>query len=294
MADGTRLGSARAVLLEELLRVANLSEQSERRLLGVIAQFLSFVDGSLGLPLNEVSGSNVERFVHAPGIDGAPPSVATSHLRRSAVRLLFRVLRSAGEVLHDPTLDVALPPRSSLASRPLTDEEIVLGRSFAEHTLGETRQPTAWALAEASARTSELPLIVPEHLDLARRRVWIPGSTKTYARWGTLSDWGVATLERRLRALPDSAVAVPLVYSGHGSAESRQVSSCTAIADTLRRAGLADQPDVRPVSVAAWAGRRVLDETGRIEAAAAALGLRSLDAAARLVGWDWRAETTQR
>jgi hypothetical protein len=51
---------------------------------------------------------------------------------------------------------------------------------------------------------------------------------------------------------------------------------------------------VRPVSVAAWAGARVLADTGRIEAAARALGCRSLDTAARLLRFDWRAtEDTQ-
>jgi integrase/recombinase XerC len=41
------------------------------------------------------------------------------------------------------------------------------------------------------------------------------------------------------------------------------------------------------MSVAAWAGRRVLDDTGSIEAAARTMGVRSLDRAARLVGHDW-------
>jgi integrase/recombinase XerC len=290
VADGTRVAGVGEVLLEELLRVAGLSEQSERRLLGVITQFLRFVDRSLELPLAEVCRSQVERFVHAPDADGAAPSIATSHLRRSAVRLLFRVLRSAGQVLHDPTLDLVLPPRSSLAARPLTDDEVVLGRSFSEYTLGETRHQAAWALAETTARTSELPVILPQHVDLGHRRVWIPGSTKTDARWGALSDWGVETLDRRLRVLEREGSDGPIVYGGQGGAESRQASSCAAIADTLRRAGLTDQPDVRPISVAAWAGRRVLEESGRIELAAAALGVRSLDAAARLVAWDWQSE----
>jgi len=36
----------------------------------------------------------------------------------------------------------------------------------------------------------------------------------------------------------------------------------------LTRAGLAGEPDVRPASVAAWAGRRILEETGRIDVVA--------------------------
>ncbi len=90
-----------------------------------------------------------------------------------------------------------------------------------------------------------------------------------------------------LGASPDT----PLVYEGAGGGESRQASACAAISETLRRAGLAGEPDVRPVSVAAWAGARILEQTGQIEAVARALGVRSLDRAARLIGWDW---TTRR
>ena len=76
--------------------------------------------------------------------------------------------------------------------------------------------------------------------------------------------------------------------AGSGSTQSRQASSCEAIGETLRRAGLGDERDVRPSSVAAWAGARVFAESGRIEVAAVALGIRSLDRAARLIGHDWR------
>ena len=43
------------------------------------------------------------------------------------------------------------------------------------------------------------------------------------------------------------------------------------------------------MSVAAWAGSRVFRETGRIDAVAHALGMRNLDRAAALIGWDWQA-----
>ena len=44
---------------------------------------------------------------------------------------------------------------------------------------------------------------------------------------------------------------------------------------------------LRPSSVAAWAGRRCFDETGDITKVAQLLGVRSLDQAARIIGWDW-------
>ena len=274
-----------------LREIARLSEQSERRLLVLMLRFLRYVEHGYGITaLCEVTAEHVRAFVLAPsgGRKASAPSVATSHLRRSAVRLLFRVLRQASVVEHDPTLDLLLPARSSLSARPLTDDEVALGRSFSSRTLGETRQPAAWALAEATARTSELPEIRVRDVDLDSGRVRIAGSTKTDPRWGQLTEWGAETLARRI-AMLGASPAAPLVYEGSGSGESRQASACTAISETLRRAGLAGEPDVRPVSVAAWAGARVFEQTGQIETVARALGMRSLDRAARLIAWDWTA-----
>jgi integrase/recombinase XerC len=203
------------------------------------------------------------------------------------VRLLFSVLRGAGDVGHDPTLDLALPPRSTVPSRALTDDEVAVCRSFSLETTTETRHPTAWALAEASARTSEIPSVRVCDVDLGSGRVWLAGGTKVEARHSALTEWGVKQLARRLDALSGCASDTPVVYGGSRRGESGQASSCIAITDTLRRAGLAGEPDVRPISVAAWAGRRAFDANGRIEDAARVLGVRSLDRAARLIGWDW-------
>jgi site-specific recombinase XerC len=217
-----------------------------------------------------------------------PPSVATMHLRRSALRLYFRTLRQLELFDGDPTLDLVLPARSCLAVRPLTDDEIVVCRSFSLQTLTATRQPAAWALAEATARTSEIPHIVVSDLDFTNRRVWIHGSSKAEARWGSLSDWGATQLARRIGSLKNVAGEDPAVaYEGRGSEESAQASSCIAIAETLMRAGIGREPDVRPGSVVAWAGRRIFEETGSIEEVACRLGIRSLDRAASFIGWGW-------
>jgi integrase/recombinase XerC len=266
-----------------------LSEQSERRLLQVIFRFLRYVDAAGIVSLGDVAPEVVRDFVFArSGSSNSEPSIATSHLRRSAVRLLFRVLREASVVDHDPTIDVVLPPRSSLAARPLTDDEIALGRSFSFKSLNETRRPAAWALAEATARTSEISNVRARDLDFSRGQVWLAGGTKSEARWAALTDWGLEVLERRLEVI-GAAPDTPLVYAGAGTDESRQASACAAIAETLRRAGLAGEADVRPVSITAWAGQKIFEDSGQIEAVARALGIRSLDRTAALIGWDWAA-----
>lgn len=78
-----------------------------------------------------------------------------------------------------------------------------------------------------------------------------------------------------------------LVYSGTNTGAG-QVATCHAISTVLVRAGLAGGRDVRPLSVAGWAGRRVFTATGDMAAVARALGVRSLDQASRLIGHDWK------
>jgi integrase/recombinase XerC len=196
---------------------ADLSEQSERRLLEIICRFLRYLDSAGIGSLTEVSPATVRDFVVArSAASGAKPSVATSHLRRSAIRLLFRSLRQAEVVAHDPTMDLALPPRSSLAARPLTDDEVALGRSFSLKSMTETRRPAAWALAEATARTAEIASARVGDLDLGSGQVWLAGGTKVEPRWARLTPWGVQALERRLDGVgtdPDML----LVYEGAGS-----------------------------------------------------------------------------
>jgi hypothetical protein len=125
--------------------------------------------------------------------------------------------------------------------------------------------------------------------------MWIHGSSKTESRWCVLTEWGAGQVARHVRGLGSGiGGATPLAYAGCGNVESRRSFSSQAIRETLQRAGLTADPYVRPASLAAWAGVCVMRETRRIEAVAAALGVRSLDTAARMIGWDWTAERTGR
>ncbi len=243
--------------------------------------------------MTEIAEEHVEGFVFAPSGCGSKrrrPSVATMHLRRSALRLYFRTARQLGLCTGDPTLDLVLPARSSLHMRPLTDDEVALCRSFSVSSLTETRRPAAWALAEATARTSEIPHIRIRDVDVDERRVWLWGSTKAEPRCGRLTEWGCKHLARRVERVNSKGPDALLIYEGAREDKVAQISSCIAIAEVLRMAGLGKEPDVRPHSVVAWAGRAVLSDSGRIEAVARALGARSLDRTASLIGWEWREE----
>lgn len=255
----------------------------------IVDRFALFALNGFGSSsLQEVSPEIAKAFIRATTGAGEAPSVSTMHWRRSALRLLFRAARDAGLVNGDPTLDLVLPPRSSLGTRPLTDDEVALCRSVAQWSLAGSRRAAVWALAEATCRSSELPNISADDVDLATGRVWISGGKTTDPRQGRLSEWGIQQVKARV--LEVDQPSRPLVYSGRSPSGAGQVAGSTALVDVLTRAGLRHEPDVRPGSVAAWAGRRVLDETGRIELAARALGVRSLDRAAGIVGWNWRTD----
>jgi integrase/recombinase XerC len=289
------------VTLTELVMAARgaitgrgLSIDSIGRLGDLMGRFAAFAERGCGVVLaSDVTEEVVEGFVGARSGRGQPPAVATMHLRRCVVRLLFAEGRGLGLVDHDPTLDIRLPPRSSLRTRPLTDDEVMLCRSLSVSSPQETRDPVAWVLAEATARSSELARIRIRDLDLEHDRVWIAGGTKTEPRWGQLSGWARTQIGRRLRSLQGAAPETRLVCPTATPGVSATSSASTAIARTLRRAGLGDEPDVRPSSVAAWVGAQAHARGARIEQVAAMLGIRSLDRTAEFIGWHWYAGTTE-
>lgn len=245
------------------------------------------VEGHGVTRVHEATPDRVRSFVTARHDGGAKPSISAMHWRRSAVRLLFRIWRQLGIADSDPTLDLTLPRRSQLTTRALTDDEGALCRWAALATAIDTRLPAVWALAESGATTGEIATVRAVDVDCSKRWVRLAGTTRTEPRTARLTEWGASQLTRRI-AMHQHEPSAPLLYDGSASSASAQASVSGAVGDILRRAGLGDEPDVRPRSVTAWAGRRVFDETHRIEDVATSLGLRSLDRAAALIGWDWR------
>ncbi len=259
---------------------------------GILDGFVGFCATGFGIvDLADVTPAMAEHFVQAPARDGMEPSLQLRHLRRTALRLVFRSARSAGWPVGDPTLDLMLPPRPGRSTRPLTDEEVAVCRGSAVWSLTDSRRSAAWALAEATCRTGELPFIQVTDLDLDAGRVWLHGGRRTKPRWGYLNDWGQAQVQRRLAVIGSDDPDTRIVYQGSNSLEGGRVSSSLALLDVLRRAGLANEPSVRPSSIAAWAGRQILAETGRIDVVAQRLGLTHLDTAADFIGWDWREDS---
>jgi site-specific recombinase XerD len=279
------------VVIASLETKADMAPASLDRFFGLMRRFAAFVSGAHGIPsLDEVETDHLSRFLEARTPSGLAPSVATIHLRRSAIRLLFREAGRIGAVRDDPTTNLDVPPRSSLPFRPLNDDEVALCRSFARRDMSGTREPAAWALSEASARCSELPFIRAGDIDVVEGSVFIAGGAKTASRYGELSDWGLVQVKRRLRALTAKDPQALLLGAATRNRASARASAYDAIRTTLDRAGLSHEPDVRPNSLVAWRGASALASGASIDEVARMLGIRSLDAAASFIGWDWQGE----
>lgn len=254
------------------------------RIAPVVSRFAEFAEGHGVKHLRQISTDVSAAFIRSRLDSGLAPTPATMHDRRSSLRLVFRVGRELGLIDGDPTLDLSLPPRSSQRTRPLTSDEVELGRDVALWNLASRRMASAWALAEATARGAELSTASVKDLDLEAGTVWLHGGKRTADRWGSLSNWGIKVLRGRLNEIGAND---SIVYAGQGSGISGQVSTCSAISAILIRAGLAGEPDVRPSSVAAWAARSSFDRGDDIHKVARMLGVPSLDQAAQIIGWDW-------
>lgn len=262
------------------------SEAQVRRLVRLAERFERFCFDGFGLSdLDEISTAVAWGFVTAADADGCPAGASLQRARRSSVRALYLCGREIGVTSIDPTTDVRLPALSRLRARPLTDDEVIECRAASAWSLTSSRRSVAWGLAEATCRSGEVPNVLAGDVDVETGSLIIRGGGRCRPRIGQLTDWGREQISQQVSqgADPDA----PLIYSGETARLGGLVSANSAISQVLQRAGLVDEPDVRPSSVVAWAGTKVLERTGRIELVADALGLASLDSAASFIGWDW-------
>ena len=261
-----------------------IMEGARQRATTTWTRFISFAAACGIGSLSDVTPSVATAFIHSRTSTGSKPSRQSMHNRRTCLRQLFRVARKVGLATADPTIDLVLPTRSSRLFRPLSNSEINLCRDAASLWTSSQRFSAVWALAEASARGAELGAVRTTDLDLAAGRVWLSGSLRVEPRWGVLTKWGATVLAQRLAETSNDAF---VAFQGSTAGSASRVSAASAVTAVLKRAGLGDYTDVRPMSVAAWAGRTAFDRDGDIAATAHLLGLRSLDATARMIGWDW-------
>lgn len=294
---GAPLGDQVAAALRVWKSRGEFSEQTLLRATETVGRFQKRLVASGVTRAEDVTTSDCLGFIDAITKHGTAPELATRHSRRVAVRMLFRTWRELGYEVGDPTLDLDLPPRTTRAARPLTDAEVVLCRAAARlGAAGGTslQRAVAWALAEATAVTSEVSAIRLCDLDSpdAPRFVELPGTRRVDARVGELTDWGAAVVGRQVALLRERSLPATtlLTYRGRGKPGQHvaQAAVCNAIGAVLDAAGLAGEQDVRPASVRNWAGRRLYDAGMPLERVARRLGSRTLDAAAEDIALEWR------
>jgi site-specific recombinase XerD len=264
--------------LEHLRSTGDLTDQTLARLGVDMARLVAYLEVRYGVEdIRAVGKEEVLAWINSSVPGGrSNPKVRTWRQRYWVVDKFFKTLRSLGLYDTDPLLDVPQPRTTSRSYRPLIDTEIEHARRHAARNRSDTRGPAAWALAEATATTSEIPEVTAADVDLARSMVWLTGGAKNVARWGWLTPFGVDAIGRHLVALGNAEPDVRLVFRGTG-ATSGQASSSKAIHEILRRSGLGSAPDVKPASVPAWAGVSCFMLTGDLETVRHLLGVRTLD-----------------
>jgi site-specific recombinase XerD len=274
------------------------SPQTRLRSIETVTRFTTRASVQGARTVHDLTPAICAGFVYAHGLSGRPPELATQHARRTILRTYFRTLRDLGLAPGDPTLDLTLPPRTTTAARPLTDDEVIacryavrLGRAGAT----SLQRAVCWALAEATAITSEITQVRVADLDDEDQPRWVRlmGSKRAEPRLGQLTDWGSRIVRRQVEVLLDAGASTTVLLTYRGRAvpgqHVAQASAANAIAETLRAAGLGDEADVRPASVRNWAGRRLYVDGMPIEQVALRLGARSLDAVVADIALDWRA-----
>ncbi|SHT89426.1 Site-specific recombinase XerD [Mycobacteroides abscessus subsp. abscessus] len=272
-----------------------MSTQTAVKFTLLASRFERFAAAHGATTIDTIGNDLVLKFVTAPGrtrhgaVSGA--AVATMHNRRSALRALFRTARLIGLIINDPTSGIALPNRTTSIRRPITNEEAALIRLMSQRDQ-PTRHTATAALLLAGAHTSELGHITADDIKAGTWAIRAHGSAKHDSRDLQLDSWSRQAVAMRAAHLTASLTSPnskpPVLCTGaDGTDAHKQARVCVTVREILTRAGLSDDPSIRPSSLTAYAARRNFDNTGRIEDAARVIGSRSLDSTAALIGYQW-------
>lgn len=238
------------------------------------------------------------RFATAPTRSDRSSTGSTGRVRLAAVRDAFECLVEAGVISENPSSTARIARLSTAALPcPLTPAEaqrlLATGRLFSTDTL----RPACGALALAGATHQEIARAVVT--DLAATSRVLLGCGAGAKRSIQLEVAATAALSARVRALrrewrrwkePWVPESVPLAMHRPVSAyrpESVAPTVSMNLSRALGRSGVT-RPGVRPRSCREYAANAVYARTGRVEDVAEHLGIVSLDAAYRLLDWQWQ------
>ncbi len=252
----------------------------------------------------DVTPSLCLRFCEAPSRDGHLPGGSTSRVRLAALRSAFDGLVEASLVPENPTLGLRVDRQPSLLSlRPLTPGEALRLFSAGQLSSIDTLRPACVALALTGATHAEVARAVVADADLEAALVRLGCGT----RFERTVDLNVAAntsltarvrsqrLEWRRRKRSWDPESVPLAMHRPVSAYRADVVAPTVsmnLARAMKRAGVTRE-GVRPRSCREYAANAIYARTGRVEDVAERLGIVSLDAAYRVLDWEWQRQWGQ-
>jgi integrase len=231
--------------------------------------------------IDEVDVDLVRAFSLTTTLQGNTPSPGTQSARISALRYLFKTLRTHQLIADDPTYALPLPRRAELAVRPLTDADIERCRWAAETALDAAeRYQAAFALFEAGAGPGEAAEAKWADVSADGRVVALSGGRTGRPRSVTTTRWGAHALVEARHYARSEWVAL----LGARPYDSARTSATSALKEIFRRSGVGW---AEPRSITSWVARRVFAETGRLEDAARVIGFFSLDRTAELIHYEW-------
>lgn len=234
---------------------------------------------------------------------GEPAPDTTRYARKAVASSFFHTCYRLG--ITDANPAQALPARKSRDRyvHSFTPEQIERLKDHAAAAHRETKGPAALALVLLGCSSGEVGAITCSDIHLAEMLVDAHGGGDRYQRrWLPIDDpWAFDQLTARLRALadkhPEDWLGRFIAYDPQPGKDDdpRRRASATSmtVGKIIERAGLKVNGVTRVASITEYVARRVFLQTGRVEAVAARLGLRKLDDAAHLCGYDWQTELRQ-
>lgn len=282
------LPAAEALVCHDLARQASsgeLTEDSAEKFIEMVHRLFAHAE-LLHVTCVREMGPAAQAWVEGPArhrtLGFTEAAVSTKRTRRAVLRKSFAILRAAGLSTQYPTIDLHLPPSDSEACARISDVEVDRCKTLVAGT-AHNRAEAALTLALIGAQPREIGQLTSPDVDARRKTVSLPDRTLRVGREM------VDALQRREEHLVTSTLHGPgpgplfLAGSPSGEAAASGSSISMTLGMVLRDAHCrVDQ--LQPSAFRAWAAQQFYEGCRDLTLVKAALGERSLDSTARLIG----------
>lgn len=264
---------------------------------GGVSDLAGFATHHAVIAVGEMTPNFLLAWCRSPVRGGVGPSINTMYWRRSIAKAFFETCGLLGITDANPARLVVLPARPGRLVSACSDEQVALLKNAARVRINETRTPAMLALQMSGVTPTEQASLTVNDVDLPQRRVWVhDGGYRSTERWVPLFDvWCAQAVSAHVAALRESFGDTCGDESFLRRPKDRERTSVIqpgavsmALTSLLRRAGVYQPGMIRVESIREWVALKVWEQTDSVEAVAVRLGMSSLDAAAHIIGYDWR------